>query len=99
MAIVIGFLQCSVRYVVACSMVLSAGAALGVTHTSAAENDDTKVVEDGGGQGGVTWMESYRRASGSYSIIMYRSANGGNQWKEVTYNQYGYIVKVLYGTY
>ncbi|MGE6753773.1 hypothetical protein ACQKFO_10010 [Rossellomorea sp. NPDC071047] len=95
----IGFLQCSVKYVVAFSLVLSAGAAVGETQTFAAENDGTKVVEDGGGQGGVTWMESYRRVSGSYFIIMYRSANGGNQWKEVTYNKYGNIVKVLYGTY
>jgi hypothetical protein len=99
MAIVFGFLQCSVKYVVACSLVLSAGAAVRVTQTFAAENDGTKVIEDGGGQGGVTWMEYYRRTSGSYSIIMYRSANGGDQWKEVTYNKYGNIVKVVYGTY
>ncbi|MGM0829191.1 MAG: hypothetical protein ACQEU4_13305 [Bacillota bacterium] len=99
MAIVLGFLQCSVKYVVACSLVLSAGAAVGVAQTFAAENDGTKVIEDGGGQGGVTWMEYYRRTSGSYSIIMYRSANGGDQWKEVTYNKYGNIVKVVYGTY
>jgi hypothetical protein len=99
MIIVRGFLQCSVKYVVAWSLVLSAGAAVGVTQTFAADNDGTKVIEDGGGQGGVTWTEYYRRASGSYSIIMYRSANGGNQWKEVTYNQFGNIVKVLYGTY
>jgi hypothetical protein len=99
MAIVLGFLQCSVKYVVACSLVLSAGTAVGVTQTFATENDGTKVIEDGGGQGGVTWMEYYRRTSGSYSIIMYRSANGGDQWKEVTYNKYGNIVKVVYGTY
>jgi len=96
---VMNSLQCSVKYWVVSSLLLSAGAAVGVTQTFAAENDGTKVIEDGGGQGGVTWTEYYRRASGSYSIIMYRSANGGNQWKEVTYNQYGNIVKVLYGTY
>ncbi|WRP07485.1 hypothetical protein U9J35_04770 [Rossellomorea aquimaris] len=94
-----GFLQCSVKYMVACSMILSVGAAVGVKPTFAAKNDRVKLIEDGGGQGGVTWMEYYRRASGSYSIIMYRSSNGGNQWKEVTYTQYGNIVKVLYGTY
>lgn len=96
---VMNFLQCSIKYWVVSSLLLSAGAAVGVTQTFAAENDGTKVIEDGGGQGGVTWTEYYRRISGSYSIIMYRSANGGNQWKEVTYNQYGNIVKVLYGTY
>lgn len=95
----IGFLQCSVKYVVACSLILSAGAAVGVTQTFAAENDGTNVIEDGGGQGGVTWHESYRKTSGSYTIIVYRSANGGNQWKELTYNKYWNIVKVMYGTY
>ncbi|MGM0751682.1 MAG: hypothetical protein ACQET6_07090 [Bacillota bacterium] len=95
----VDFIQSSVKYVIACSLVLSAGAAAGVTQTFSAENDGTKVIEDGGDQGGVTWTEYYRKYSGSYSIIMYRSANGGNQWKEVTYNQYGYIIKVLYGTY
>ncbi|WP_341357565.1 hypothetical protein [Rossellomorea sp. y25] len=94
-----GFLLCSVKYVVACSLVLSAGAAVGITQTFAAENDGTNVIEDGGGQGGVTWQESYRKTVGSYTIIVYRSGNGGNQWKEVTYNKYGYIVKVVYGTY
>jgi hypothetical protein len=99
MATMIGFLQCSLKYVVACSLVFSAGAAVEVTQTFAAENDGTKVIEDGGGQGGVTWIEYYWRTSGSNFIIMYRSANGGDQWKEVTYNKYGNIVKVLYGTY
>ncbi|MGM0852708.1 MAG: hypothetical protein ACQEWI_08865 [Bacillota bacterium] len=94
-----GFLQCSVKYVVASSLILSAGAAVGVTQTFAAENAGTNVIEDGGGQGGVTWSEYYRKASGSNTIIVYRSANGGNQWKEVTYNKYGNIVKVVYGTY
>ncbi|WP_064094219.1 hypothetical protein [Rossellomorea aquimaris] len=93
------FFKNSVKYLVASSLILSAGEAVGVTQIFAAENDGSKVIEDGGGQGGVTWEESYRKTSGSYTIIVYRSANGGNQWKEVTYDQYGNIVKVVYGTY
>ncbi|WP_044338799.1 hypothetical protein [Rossellomorea aquimaris] len=95
----VDIIQRSVKYVVASSLILSAGAAVEVPKTFAAENAGTMVIEDGGGQGGVTWTEYYRKYSGSYSIVMYRSANGGKQWKEVTYNQYGYIIKVLYGTY
>ena len=94
-----GFFKSSIKYLVAFSLILSAGAAVGVTQTFAAENDGSKVIEDGGGQGGVTWQESYRKTSGSYTIIVYKSANGGNQWKEVTYDKNGTIVKVVYGTY
>ena len=95
----IGFFKNFVKYLLASSLILSAGATVGVTQTFGAENDGSKVIEDGGGQGGVTWEESYRKASGSYTIIVYRSANGGNQWKEVTYDKNGNIVKVVYGTY
>ena len=61
--------------------------------------DGTKVIEDGGGQGGVTWKEASRSTSGSYTIVLYKSANGGSQWKKVTYDNSGKIVNVMYGTY
>ncbi len=92
------FFQYSAKYLVLSSLIFPTGATVGMTHTSAAENDGSKVIEDGGGGGGVTWQESYRKVSGSYTIIVYRSANGGSQWKEVTYNKSGSIVKIEYGT-
>ncbi|MCR8848001.1 hypothetical protein NQ095_06240 [Rossellomorea sp. SC111] len=61
-------------------------------------NDGTKVIEDGGGQGGVTWKVASRSTSGSYTIVLYISANGGSQWKRVTYDNSGKIVKVVYGS-
>jgi hypothetical protein len=62
-----------------------------------AKNDGTKVIEDGGGQGGVTWKEVSRSTSGSYTIVLYKSSNGGSQWKKVTYDKSGKIVNVVYG--
>ena len=85
------------KYAVVSSSILSTGLTTGVA-TLAAENDGTDAIEDGGGQGGVTWQESYRRMSGSYTIITYKSANGGSQWKEVTYDKNGTIVKSVYWT-
>lgn len=93
------FVQRGGKYLVASLLILSAGSAWGATHPLAAPTDGSKVIDDGGGQGGVTWQESYRKTSGSYTIVLYKSANGGSQWKEVTYDQYGTIVKVVYGTY
>ncbi|TMU87231.1 hypothetical protein FGG79_03595 [Bacillus sp. BHET2] len=92
------FFQYSAKCIIASSLIFSTGAAVGIAHISASEDDGSKVIEDGGGGGGVTWQESYRFVSGSYKIIVYRSANGGSQWKEVTYNNSGAIVKVEYGT-
>ncbi|MGG3914327.1 hypothetical protein [Rossellomorea vietnamensis] len=60
-------------------------------------SNGTKVIEDGGGQGGVTWKEASRSTSGSYTIVLYVSANDGRQWKKVTYDNSGKIVKVVYG--
>lgn len=61
-------------------------------------SNGTKVIKDGGGQGGVTWKEASRSTSGSYTIVLYKSANGGSQWKRVTYDNSGKIVKVVYGS-
>ncbi|WP_226672266.1 hypothetical protein [Rossellomorea aquimaris] len=84
-------------FVVVSFLFLSIGLTTGVA-TLAAENDGTDVIEDGGGQGGVTWQESYRRMWESYTIVTYKSANGGSQWKEVTYDKNGSIVKSVYWT-
>jgi uncharacterized membrane protein len=61
-------------------------------------SNGTKVIKDGGGQGGVTWKEVSRSTSGSNTIVLYKSANGGSQWKRVTYDNRGKIVKVVYGS-
>ncbi|MDX8342492.1 hypothetical protein [Rossellomorea sp. YZS02] len=84
-------------YAVVSSLILSTGFTTGVA-TLAAENDGSDAIEDGGGQGGVTWQEFSRRMSGSYTILLYRSANGGRQWKEVTYDKNGTIVNSVYWT-
>ncbi|BCB03984.1 hypothetical protein [Bacillus sp. KH172YL63] len=89
------FMHDSVKWFLASLLILSAGG----FPVLASEGDGSKVSEDGGGQGGVTWQEYYRRTSGSYTIITYRSVNGGSQWKEVTYNQSGGVVKIVYGSY
>ncbi|NMH68254.1 hypothetical protein HF072_05620 [Bacillus sp. RO3] len=87
----------SVKYLAVASMMFSAGAAAGAP-AFAWEGNSIRAIEDGG-SAGVSWKESYRKTSGSYTFIVYRSANGGNQWKEVTYDPFGTIVKVRYGTF